>query len=180
MAAADPSDEPEERPGLPPPRDVAPPPPTPRMLWGARGVNLIGLVSPAANLGMVALARREHRWFGVGAGFVCSIVLVWASGAGVAWLAWTAAVVHYALVVLGLLDPRWPEAVARAWIRFGSAIGHVMSYPVLGLAFFLVVTPTALVMRLLGKDPLRRNAPPSDTYWTPHVPPSKERYQRQF
>jgi Saxitoxin biosynthesis operon protein SxtJ len=45
-------------------------------------------------------------------------------------------------------------------------VGLVASYVVLGVVFFLVVTPIGLVMRLLGRDPLSRTFDPgAQTYW---------------
>ncbi len=149
-------------------------------LWGARGINLFGLVSPAANLGMLRVARKGRRWWGLGAGVVCFLAGLYAYGRHVPWLMWTAGSVHYALVLVGMLDPRWVVPIADAWAGFGRLVGKVMAYPIFGVLYFLVVTPTALVLRAMGKDPLARRAPPSESYWSPHEPTPRERYERQF
>ena len=45
----------------------------------------------------------------------------------------------------------------------------------MGLIFFVAVTPTALIMRLVGKDPLhRRFEPEARTYWIERRPPGPE------
>ena len=44
----------------------------------------------------------------------------------------------------------------RAWMRFGLLLHKIVNPVIMGLVFFLTVTPTALIMRALGKDPLRR------------------------
>jgi Saxitoxin biosynthesis operon protein SxtJ len=47
-------------------------------------------------------------------------------------------------------------------------VGFVVSYVVLALVFFLVLTPIGLVMRLFGHDPLTRKFDPAaKTYWIP-------------
>ena len=87
---------------------------------------------------------------------------------------------HYALVLLGLLHPLWVEYPAKAWMAFGKAVGHVMSYPLFAILYYFAVTPTALLVRLFGKDPLRLKREDVESYWLPHEPPDHERYKRQF
>lgn len=166
--------------GLPPRKEAPRTDVTPVALWKARGVNLFGLVSPAANLGLVFVAPKARRWFGFGAGVVCAIAILWATSRDRPGVMWIAAGVHYALVLAGLLHPLWVVKVANVWIGFGEILGKVFVYPVFGLIYYGVVTPTALLMRAFGKDPLSRKAPPSETYWVPHEPPGRERYERQF
>jgi hypothetical protein len=51
----------------------------------------------------------------------------------------------------------------------------VVSPVIMGLLFFVAVTPTALIMRLAGKDPLRlRFDPEARTYWIDRRPPGPE------
>lgn len=166
--------------GLPPPPAVEWREPGPRDLLFARLLNVFGLVSPVANLGMVQVSRPDLRWAGVVAGVLMWLVGGIAKAADVTWLMRTAFGVHYGMVVLGLLHPRWPEAVLRVWTRFGELLGKVMSVPIFSLMYFLAVTPVALVMRALGKDPLRRKAPPEASYWHARKTLPRERFHRQF
>ena len=87
---------------------------------------------------------------------------------------------HYCLVLLGLLHPRLPEIPARLWLGFGVLLGKVMVYPIFTALYLLAVTPTALFVRLTGRDPLARKAPPRDSYWVDREPVPVERYERQF
>ena len=48
----------------------------------------------------------------------------------------------------------------RTWIKFGHLLGLVQSRILLGLLFFIVITPLALVRRLLRMDPLRLRLDP--------------------
>lgn len=60
----------------------------------------------------------------------------------------------------------------RLWIKFGILLGRLMSPIALGIIFYLVVTPTGLLMRLLGKDPLRLKSDPNgQSFWIPRDPP---------
>jgi hypothetical protein len=103
------------------------------------------------------VAIGAYPWFFGGA------ARTWALGAGVAFA--TAA-----LVVPGLLGP-----ANRLWALLGKVLHKVMSPLVLGAMFFLVVTPMGIVMRWLGKDPLRlRFEPELPSYWLDRTPPGPQ------
>ena len=53
---------------------------------------------------------------------------------------------------LGLLLPRVLRPLNILWFRFGLLLGRIIAPIVISLLFFIAVTPTALVMRLLRKD----------------------------
>jgi hypothetical protein len=83
--------------------------------------------------------------FGVGIPLLLGHGLpVWPWAAGGVFVAW-------ALVAPGTLAP-----VFRAWMAFGEVMNFVMSRVILGVVFFLVVFPTGLILRLRGRDPMRR------------------------
>jgi hypothetical protein len=146
----------------------------------ARLHNLLGFVPPLANLGMRLTASAELRWFGVGAGVALTALAVWAFRAGHALLSASAGAAYVALVLAGLVNPRLPEVPGRVWISFGKALGRWTALPVFALLYFVAVTPTALLVRLLGKDPIRRANRPAESYWVPREPSPKERFERQF
>jgi hypothetical protein len=74
--------------------------------------------------------------------------------------------------VVALSAPRFLAPLNRLWLKLGLLLHRIVSPIVLGIMFFLVVTPIGLLMRAFGKDPLRlrfdRGAP---TYWIPREPP---------
>ena len=68
-----------------------------------------------------------------------------------------------ALLIPGLLLP-----LNRLWRNFAIRLGTISNFLILGVFFFLVVFPTGLILRLIGRDPLHRNVDKkSATYWTP-------------
>ena len=72
------------------------------------------------------------------------------------------------LVLLGLVWPRalvWPN---KAWMLLAEGLSFVTTRIILGLVFFLVVTPIGVVKRLSGWDPLSRRGPRSASYWKPY------------
>lgn len=95
----------------------------------------------------------------------------WALGIGAAFLA------------ASVLAPRVLAPLNRVWTRFGLLLHTIVSPVVLGFMFFLVVTPTGLLMRLFRKDPLRlRFDPEARTYWVERDPPgpAPEGFRDQF
>ncbi|HSD60627.1 MAG TPA: SxtJ family membrane protein [Burkholderiales bacterium] len=85
---------------------------------------------------------------------------VWALLAGAAFAAVT------------LVRPRLLAAPNRLWTRFGLLLGRIVSPVVIGILYYLVITPFGVVMRLAGKDPLRlKREPEARSYWIERDPP---------
>ena len=77
-----------------------------------------------------------------------------------------------AVLVVALVAPRALAPLNRVWLKFGLLLHRVVSPLVLGIMFYLVITPTGLLMRALGKDPLRLKVDRrSNTYWIERKPP---------
>lgn len=87
-----------------------------------------------------------------------------------------------AFAALALLRPRLLRLPNVAWTRLGSFLERIVNPIVLGLVFALVITPLALVMRLAGRDPLRRRIDRDATsYWIAREdPPTSDSWPRQF
>lgn len=83
-----------------------------------------------------------------------------------------------AVLAPGVLKP-----LNRVWFLFGMLLHKIVSPLVMALLFFTTVTPIALLMRLMGKDPLRLTLDrAAKSYWIERVPPgpSPESMRRQF
>ncbi len=74
-----------------------------------------------------------------------------------------------ALVLAGALYPKLLVVPNRLWMGMAEAMGFVMTRVILGLVFFLVVTPIGLVRRLTGGDPLGRRSARGESYWKPYT-----------
>ena len=74
-------------------------------------------------------------------------------------------VVSLIFLLLGLLNSRILTPLNLIWFQFGMLLGKIVSPVVMGLVFFVVVTPTGLIMRLLKKDLLNLKKKTSNTYW---------------
>jgi hypothetical protein len=69
------------------------------------------------------------------------------------------------LVISAFVSPTSLRVVYRGWMALGQALGWFNTRIILGVVFYLLVTPMGLLMRLAGKDPMRRRyAPEADTY----------------
>lgn len=102
------------------------------------------------------------------------------SGAGPRW--W-ALVLSALFLLAGLFAPRVLAPLNRAWTQLGLLLGRVMTPIVMGIIFFLVITPMALLGRLRGRDPLRlKKEPEAASYWIERQPPGPppESMERQF
>ena len=68
--------------------------------------------------------------------------------------------------VLGILNSKFLTPLNKLWMKFGIFLGSIISPFVMGIVFFMVVTPVGLIMRFLGKDLLRiKKSKFVSTYW---------------
>jgi Saxitoxin biosynthesis operon protein SxtJ len=75
------------------------------------------------------------------------------------------------LVLLGVVAPGLLSVLNRVWLKLGAILAMVVNPIVLMILFVAVVTPTALVMRLAGKRPLRLTRDPNAvSYWIKREP----------
>jgi len=81
-----------------------------------------------------------------------------------------------------LVRPQVLAPLNRAWARLGALLNRVVSPVVLGVVFFGLMTPYAVVLRLRGRDVLRRRLEPAlDSYWIVRQDsPSPDGFRRQF
>ena len=66
---------------------------------------------------------------------------------------------------LGVLNSRILTPLNIVWFKFGMLLGKVISPIVMGLIFFVVVTPTAIILKLFNKDVLSLKKNKSNSYW---------------
>jgi hypothetical protein len=111
-------------------------------------------------------------------------VLAWVTWKKLDWPNVAIAVLSVAgvLVALGLV---WPAVVRFVWIAWMVAvfpIGWVVSHLLLAAIYYLCITPTGLMLRLCGIDPMQRKFDRSaTTYWIPREPKTdKSSYFKQF
>ena len=63
-------------------------------------------------------------------------------------------IISFLFLFLGLLNSKILTPLNKLWFRFGLFLGKIISPIIMGVIFFLVVTPIGLLMRFFGKDVL--------------------------
>jgi len=74
-------------------------------------------------------------------------------------------IISLIFLILGLLNSKFLMPLNKLWFKFGMLLGKFVSPFVMGLIFFLVVTPIGILMRMLGKDLLNLKFNKKKTYW---------------
>ena len=118
-----------------------------------------------------AVKQSSDRAFGLVFAAVFALIALWPMlhDAGPRWWALGAAGIF---VLLALVAPKVLAPANRLWHRFGLLLGRLVNPLVMGLLFYLVVTPTGLALRAFGKDPLRlAYDPDANSYWIERIPP---------
>tara|TARA_Y100000389_G_scaffold9040_1_gene8468 strand:+ start:185 stop:481 length:297 start_codon:yes stop_codon:yes gene_type:complete len=68
-------------------------------------------------------------------------------------------------LILGLMNSKALTPLNKIWFKFGILLGSFVSPIIMGVVFFAIVTPTSLIMRLLGKNLLNLRKNNKKTYW---------------
>ncbi|HSV28486.1 MAG TPA: SxtJ family membrane protein [Candidatus Omnitrophota bacterium] len=113
----------------------------------------------------------SERSFGFVFAAVFAVVSAWPllSGAAPRW--WALAVAA-AFLAAALVAPRALRPLNLLWFRFGMLLHKIVTPLVMGLLFFLTITPIGLLMRMTGKDPMRlKRDAAAASYWIGRTPP---------
>jgi hypothetical protein len=123
-----------------------------------------------------------ERSFGLTIGAVCIAI-----GALFLWRAnragWVGISSGAVLVALGLSVPRVLRPLNVAWWWLGKVLNAIVSPVVMGVIFFVVLTPVSLLLRALKRDALNLGfEPDKKTYWVERRPPgpAPDSFPRQF
>ena len=68
-------------------------------------------------------------------------------------------------LILGLLKSKFLTPLNKIWFKFGILLGSFVSPIVMSIVFFVIVTPTSIIMRVLGKNLLNLKKGNKKTYW---------------
>jgi hypothetical protein len=74
-------------------------------------------------------------------------------------------IISIIFLILGLLNSPILFPLNKIWFKFGILLGNFISPVVMGIIFFIVVTPTSFIMRALGKDILNLKKNDKKSYW---------------
>ena len=88
-------------------------------------------------------------------------------------------IISLIFLILGLLKSRILTPLNIVWIKFGILLGKFIAPIVMGIIFFLVVTPIGILMRIFNKDLLNLKFNSNKTYWIENTGP-KSKMKNQF
>ena len=88
-------------------------------------------------------------------------------------------IISFIFLVLGLINSKILTPLNRLWFKFGLLLGKFISPLIMGIIFFVVVTPIGIIMRLLKKDLLNLKNNKKETYWIDKSGP-KSKMKNQF
>ena len=75
-------------------------------------------------------------------------------------------IISFVFLALGSINSKLLTPLNKLWFKFGIFLGSIIAPIIMGIVFFLVVTPTGLIMKILKKDLLKlKNNNNSNTYW---------------
>lgn len=129
-------------------------------------------------------SRKEQRNFGLvmGAAFAVLGLIRWGLHGfeGFPWIFFSIGAVF---AVLGLVAPPVLKPVFVAWMKLATVLNWIMTRVFLGVAFFLLITPVRLIIKVFAEDPLKRAwRPEAESYWEEpdEQPKDIRRYKNQF
>ncbi len=125
--------------------------------------------------------HKDLRQFGLIVGGVFSVIGLWpVVFRGESPRLW-AMVLGGLLVVLGAIVPQSLKRVHQGWMKIGHVLGAINTRIILGIIYYLLITPMGIVMRLMGKDPLHRAVRENvDTYRVVRAARSRQHMRNQF
>ena len=82
-------------------------------------------------------------------------------------------------LILGLMNSPILSPLNTIWFKFGILLGRFISPIIMGIIFFLIITPTAIIMKILGKDLLLLKKNKKKSYWIEKLSP-KSKMKNQF
>lgn len=128
------------------------------------------------------LDRAGLRKFGITTGLIIAglfgLLIPWAFNLTFVRWPWILCAV---LVFWGLIAPMSLNRVYKGWMRFGLFMSKITTPIIMGSVFFLMITPIALIIKILGKDAMKRELTESeDTYRVVSVKTARERLERPY
>jgi len=111
----------------------------------------------------ISIKKKDNVIFGITFSVVFLIVALWPLLDGLNFRKWSL-ITSAAFVMISFTIPNVFTYLNLFWIKLGYFLGKIISPIIMGIVFFIIVTPIGLFLRLFGKDILRlkRN---KNSYW---------------
>ena len=99
---------------------------------------------------------KDLRQFGSLVGGVFTVIGLWPVVFRSESPRWWAMAIGSLLIVLGAIAPQSLKQIHHGWMKIGHVLGLINTRIILGIIYYLLVTPMGIVMQLMGKDPMHR------------------------
>ena len=106
----------------------------------------------------------SNKSFGIVFFAVFFIISIWPLLSGNEIRYWSL-VISVIFLILGIINSKILTPLNKTWFKIGILLGNIISPIIMGIIFFLVVTPTSLIMKILGKDLLNLKKNTKNSYW---------------
>jgi len=103
---------------------------------------------------------RSLRTFGFLVGGIFLLLVAWPAVARREDPRLWALIAAFLLLGPAVVYPRALGPVHRIWMKIGRVLGWINTRIILGVLFYLIVTPVGMVLRWMGKDPMHRRFDP--------------------
>ena len=106
----------------------------------------------------------SNKSFGIVFFTVFLIIAIWPLLNGYEIRYWSL-IISIVFLILGILNSKILTPLNKTWFKIGILLGNVISPIIMSIIFFLVVTPTSFIMKILGKDLLNLKKNNKNSYW---------------
>ena len=124
------------------------------------------------------IKKSSNKSFGIVFFIVFMLIGLWPILNNETYRFW-AIIVAFVFFILGLTNSKLLTPLNILWFKFGLLLGKIVSPLVMGIIFFFVVTPIAILMRIFKKDLLKLKYNSKSSYWIEKNEP-KSKMKNQF
>jgi hypothetical protein len=125
--------------------------------------------------------NKQLRSFGFTVGGIFALIGFWPLVIRAEDPRWWALIVAGCLLVPAIVFPRSLVWVHKGWMAIGHVLGWINTRIILGIVFYVIVTPIGIFRRWLGKDPMgRRLRPDLDSYRVIRKPRPASHLTKQY
>ena len=112
------------------------------------------------------IQTNSNRSFGIVFSIVFIIIAFWSFRGDFSQIKILPLLISLIFLILGLINSKLLTPLNKLWIKFGNLLGSIISPIIMAIIFFLVVTPTGILLRIFGKDLLNiKQKSNKNSYW---------------
>ena len=106
----------------------------------------------------------SNKSFGIVFAVVFSLIALWPLLKGNEIRLWSL-IISLIFLILGFMNSKILTPLNKLWFKLGIFLGNFIAPIIMGIIFFFVVTPTGIIMKLLGKDLIKLKKNNENSYW---------------